>query len=126
MTDREVADKLDETIAESFPASDAPANTVLTGIRLGPDESLDLRVRDNRAASRFEVVIDSQVAFLRYERRPEGLALIHTEVPEPLRGRGLATVLAKAGIEAARAEGRSVIAICPVVRAYLRKHPAGV
>jgi len=27
--------KLDETIEESFPASDAPANTVETGIRSG-------------------------------------------------------------------------------------------
>jgi hypothetical protein len=36
-------DKLDETLEETFPASDAPANTVETGIRignpLGPDAS---------------------------------------------------------------------------------------
>lgn len=36
-------DKLDETLEETFPASDAPANTVETGIRIGnpfwPDAS---------------------------------------------------------------------------------------
>jgi len=31
-----VPDKLDETIEESFPASDAPANTPETGIRIDP------------------------------------------------------------------------------------------
>jgi len=45
-------------------------------------------------------------------------------VPQPFRGRGLATALAKAALEAARAEGLRVIAQCPFVRAYLRKHPA--
>ena len=32
----ELADNLDSTIEESFPASDAPANTVITGVRVGP------------------------------------------------------------------------------------------
>ena len=36
---------LDETLEESFPASDAPANTVETGIRTGevpePDSDVD-------------------------------------------------------------------------------------
>lgn len=31
------SDDLDETLEETFPASDAPANTVETGIRLGID-----------------------------------------------------------------------------------------
>jgi hypothetical protein len=31
-----VADDLDETIEETFPASDAPANTSETGIRIDP------------------------------------------------------------------------------------------
>ena len=35
MTD-EVADDLDETIEQTFPASDAPGNTPETGIRIDP------------------------------------------------------------------------------------------
>jgi hypothetical protein len=48
-------DKLDETLDETFPASDAPANTVETGIRIGnpfgpdasdvPDNSTEKPVR---------------------------------------------------------------------------------
>jgi predicted GNAT family acetyltransferase len=80
-------------------------------------------IRDHREASRFELEVDGQVAFLQYERRPGAIVLAHTEVPQPFRGRGLASALAKAALEAARAEGLRVIAQCPFVRAYLRKRP---
>ena len=36
-----MTDKLDETIEESFPASDAPANTPETGIGIAPEEHDD-------------------------------------------------------------------------------------
>ena len=78
---------------------------------------------DNRAANRFELEVDGHLAFLRYERRGGSLALVHTEVPEALRGRKIGDALARAGIEAARSEGLTLVVICPFVRAYLRKHP---
>jgi hypothetical protein len=37
-----VGDDLDETIEETFPASDAPANTPETGIRIDPTADVDL------------------------------------------------------------------------------------
>lgn len=115
--------KLDETIEETFPASDPPANTIETGIRIGPVELPDrLEVRDNTARQRFEITLEGEVAFLRYEKRPDAFVLAHTEVPPPLRRRGLADALAKAGLAAARASGVNVIVICPLVRAYMRKH----
>jgi predicted GNAT family acetyltransferase len=40
-----------------------------------------------------------------------------------LRGRGLGDLLAKAGIDAARAEGLGLVVTCPFVRVYLKKHP---
>jgi predicted GNAT family acetyltransferase len=112
---------LDETIEETFPASDAPANTVETGIRVGPAALPE--VKDNPVVSRFEIEVDGQIAFLRYERTPTVLRLIHTEVPEALRGRRLGDALAKAGIEAARRERLSVVVICPFIRTYLHRHP---
>jgi uncharacterized protein len=80
-------------------------------------------VRDNADASRFELEVDGQVAFLQYEQQPGAIVLAHTEVPPPFRGRGLASALAKSALEAARAQGLRVIARCPFVKAYLRKHP---
>jgi predicted GNAT family acetyltransferase len=81
-------------------------------------------VTDNRAARRFEVVVDGQTAFLAYERTPTSLVLVHTEVPPSLRGRHLADVLAKAAIDAGHAERLPIVALCPFVKAYLRKHPS--
>jgi hypothetical protein len=37
-----VPDDLDETIEETFPASDAPANTPETGIRIDPTTDVSL------------------------------------------------------------------------------------
>jgi len=82
------------------------------------------RVTDNRQASRFELVVGGdQVAVLVYKRTPSSLVLVHTEVPPPFRGRHLGEALVKAAIDAAHAEGLQVVAVCPFVKAYLRKHP---
>lgn len=43
--------KIDEALEETFPASDAPANTVETGIRVGPVPSPPTAT-DNREAKR--------------------------------------------------------------------------
>jgi predicted GNAT family acetyltransferase len=117
-------DKLDEALAETFPASDPPANTVETGIRIDIAPDPDVLVNDNRAAHRFELVVDGQMAFLTYERSRDRLTLVHTEVPPPLRGQHLAGALVKAGLHTARREGLQVVVVCPFAKAYLRKHPA--
>ena len=80
-------------------------------------------VRDNREGSRFEIVRDGLVSVLQYRRRANDIVLIHTEVPEALRGQGIASLLARAALTAARAEGLAVVVVCPFVRAYLRRHP---
>ena len=112
---------LDETLEETFPASDPPGNTVETGIRVGapPAES----VVDNRDASRFELTVDGHTAVIKYERTPKSLILVHTEVPPALRGRHLGDVLVSAAFDRGHAEGLRIVAVCPFVRAYLRKHP---
>jgi uncharacterized protein len=117
-------EKLDESLDETFPASDAPANTVETGIRTGesiPSSQLD--VADNRAFSRFELIVDGHTAFLAYERTSDSLTLIHTEVPPELRGRRLGEALVEAALSVARGEGLRVSVVCPFARAYLRRHP---
>jgi predicted GNAT family acetyltransferase len=114
--------ELDETLEDSFPASDAPANTVVTGTHVVPAPLLSV-VTDNREASQFELVVDGQVAILMYERTPTALVLVHTEVPPSLRGRHLGDALAKAAIDAAHAEQLRLVVVCPFVKAYLRKQP---
>jgi predicted GNAT family acetyltransferase len=83
-------------------------------------------VNDNRAAHRFELSVDGQVAFLNYDRTADTLVFVHTEVPLALRGRHLGDVLVKAGLDAARREGLRIVAQCPFVKSYLQKHPESV
>jgi predicted GNAT family acetyltransferase len=111
------ADKLDHTIEESFPASDPPANTVMTGVRVGP--TAEFIVRDNTEMNRLETEVGGQLATLRYERHPHAVVLVDTDVPPALRGRGVANALAKWAIETAERDGLRVVAVCPFVQAYM-------
>jgi len=116
-------DKLDETIEETFPASDPPANTPETGVRVGtPPLPEPGDVTDNAARSRFELTVDGQTAYLAYERTTDRLTLVHTEVPPALRGRHLGDRLVEAGLSAARANGLRLVISCSFARAYMRKH----
>ena len=96
---------------------------MMSGPRSPGSDNATPAVRDDRDAHRFEVTVDGLTAVLVYERRADALVLIHTEVPVGLRGHHLGEQLVVAALEAARREGRRIIAVCPFVRAYLRKHP---
>jgi predicted GNAT family acetyltransferase len=113
-------DKLDNTIEESFPASDAPANTIVTGARIGPPTAFI--VRDNPEESRLETEVDGQIATLRYERHPHAVVLVETDVPSALRGRGVANALAKWAVETAERDNLRVVAVCPFVQAFIKRH----
>jgi len=114
-------DKLDETIEETFPASDAPGNTSVIA-RLPATELLS-QISDNRARNRFELASDGHTAFLAYERTTDSLTLLHTEVPVELRGRHLGEALVEGALEIGRREGLRIAVVCPFARAYLRRHP---
>jgi len=95
-----------------------------TGIVDGASMAIaDVVVRDNREGGRFEAVKDGQTAFLQYDRQPAALVILHTEVPESLRGGGVGSLLARTALQSGRAEGLAIVVRCPFVREYLRKHP---
>lgn len=81
-------------------------------------------IRDNPAASRYETRIGDQVAVLEYEfDGAKQIALIHTEVPSALEGRGIAGKIVRFALDDARARGLEVIPVCPYVVSYLKRHP---
>ena len=80
-------------------------------------------VMDNRARNQFEISVNGETAFLRYDRTDDALTLIHTEVPTALRGLHLGDMLVEAALQSAHSAGLRIIAVCPFVRAYMRRHP---
>jgi len=47
----------------------------------------------------------------------------HTEIDEAFGGRGLGTVLIAEALAVTRGEGLRVVAVCPMVAGFLKKHP---
>jgi predicted GNAT family acetyltransferase len=80
-------------------------------------------VTHNEAGGQFEIALDQGAAFLQYRRMGDTMRLIHTEVPESMRGRGLGSQLARAALDYAHFNQLKVIPICPFVKLYLEKHP---
>jgi predicted GNAT family acetyltransferase len=72
---------------------------------------------------RFEIERDGDIAYLGYSLSGNVLELIHTQVPEKLRGLGLASALAEAALDWARKNNLRVDVVCSTVDGYIRKHP---
>jgi predicted GNAT family acetyltransferase len=80
-------------------------------------------VVDNPEESRFEVSLDGTLAgFAAYEIDNGAVVFVHTEVFEQYEGRGVAGRLAKAALGMVREAGGEVVALCPYIRSYVRKH----
>jgi predicted GNAT family acetyltransferase len=80
-------------------------------------------VRDNKTRNRFELDAYGEVAFANYRRAGDRVVITHTETPEPLRGRGIASSLVRGALDLIRADGMKVSAGCGFVADYLEAHP---
>jgi predicted GNAT family acetyltransferase len=79
--------------------------------------------RDNEAANRFELEVDGAIAFVAYRKSPGAITLVHTEVPAELGGKGIGSKLARATLDAVRAQGRKLTVECEFIQGFMKKHP---
>jgi uncharacterized protein len=80
-------------------------------------------VTHNEAKGQFEIALGNEKAVLQYRRTDHSITLIHTEVPQASRGRGLGNQLIRAALDYAHFNQLKVVPVCPFVKVYLRKHP---
>lgn len=89
-------------------------------------EEIQPVVRHQPEAHRYTIETEGRLAgFTRYAERSGGEAFdfLHTEIDPEFGGRGLAAILVAEALARTRGQGKRVIAHCPYVVAWLRKHP---
>ena len=67
-----------------------------------PDEKITLQ--NNPEAQRFEARLEQEVAVAEYHLKNDIIIFTHTEVPQELEGRGVASALVKTALDASRDE----------------------
>lgn len=83
----------------------------------------NLNITNNEEQQQFEYREGDVLATLTYRFYKKDIAFMHTEVPESLAGKGIASALAAAAFEYARNIRKKVMVYCPFVGAYIKRHP---
>ncbi len=80
-------------------------------------------VTENAGMNRFEIRDSGETAFIEYDKDDKNIALLHTEVPDNIGGKGIANALAAHAFEYAAANNIKVVIYCPFVATYVKRHP---
>ena len=93
---------------------------------MGDDKASDVQVTDNEAEKRFEARLDGElVGSAFYDTADDVIVFTHTEVDDAVEGKGVGSALARAALDAVRADGRrKVVARCPFIKGWIDRHPA--
>lgn len=87
------------------------------------EEFSSLELIKNETDARFEMIVEKQVAFIDYKEHNQKIFLVHTEVPSTLEGRGVAAALIEKTLQYIEKKGNKLVALCPAVVAFIRRHP---
>ncbi len=82
----------------------------------------NLIVVNNSASSRYEIAVDGKIAVLEYILSKDVITFTHTGTPDELRGRGLAGIITRHALDAARADGLKVNPQCSYVESFIKKN----
>lgn len=84
---------------------------------------MDVTVTNARDRKRYEARVGGELAALaEYLHAGELIAFTHTEVLDGFEGQGVASALVRGALDDVRAQHREVLAVCPFVRGYIRRH----
>ncbi|HEX3553703.1 MAG TPA: GNAT family N-acetyltransferase [Thermoanaerobaculia bacterium] len=84
---------------------------------------MSLQVQNDEKERKFHAVVDGHEAVISYVKSGDAFNLLHTFVPEELRGHGVAEQLVQATLDQIQAQGAKFIPTCPFVQGFLKRHP---
>ena len=92
------------------------------------DHSIKINIMDYKITHQpeqklFKTEVDGRTAFVEYRLLGDYLDIIHTIVPKPIEGRGIAAALVKAAYDFALANGMKPKATCSYAVRWLERHP---
>ena len=83
----------------------------------------DIPLVNNEAIHHFELMIDGQLAFIDYKLKEHKIYLIHTEVPEALKGTGTAEAIVTKAFHFIEEHQQKLVPLCSYIQVYLKRHP---
>jgi predicted GNAT family acetyltransferase len=83
---------------------------------------LAYEVEHDLAHHRFQARVKGHLALLDYQIKRKRMIITHTEVPEPIAGRGVAGELTKVALRYAREHRFKVVPACAYAEAFLQRH----
>jgi len=84
---------------------------------------MEITVRDNPDAARYELTADgARAGFVTYRLSPGVIAFLHAEVDPARERQGLGSRLVRGALDDARARGLRVRPVCPFVAWYVQGH----
>lgn len=84
---------------------------------------MDYKITHQPEQHLFRTEVDGRTAFVEYRLIDDYLDIIHTIVPPPIEGRGIAAALVKATYEYAKENGLKPKATCWYAARWLERHP---
>lgn len=88
------------------------------------EEQENVRIWDDDENHRYALEVDGTLAGMAvYHLRGGRHFFVHTEVDDEFSGRGLGTRLVKTALDDVRDAGGSVVPLCPLFAAYIKRHP---
>jgi uncharacterized protein len=87
------------------------------------EEFIHLELVKNEPAQRFEMDVGAAAAVIGYKQTNDKIYLIHTEVPQELEGKGVATAIIEKTLDYVEKNHLKLVPLCPFVVAYIKRHP---
>lgn len=84
---------------------------------------MDYKITHQPEQKLFKIEIEGRTAFVQYRMLGDSLDIVHTIVPKPLEGRGIASALVKAAYDYALDNGMKPKATCSYAVKWLERHP---